>query len=255
MLFLFVLMLVGVDSTDSLVETIRGQRFAAIVGGVCFARAARRSASASPRSAPSSDSARPTPSGNVPGLANLLFSRYVFAFEVTSALLITAALGAMVLAHRERLDAQAHPGEPWPPSGCGTTPTPAARRPAAHARRLRPAQRGRHPGPAARRHRLGGLDLAGPGSARHRALGSGDGARRQGDRAAARPGTPPDRRIADPTTSSGMTRHARRRHDRRSPAHERPTTVPGAVRPARSPSARSACSSAATRSSCSCASS
>ena len=41
--------------------------------------------------------------GNVPALANLLFSRYVFAFEVTSALLITAAVGAMVLAHRERL--------------------------------------------------------------------------------------------------------------------------------------------------------
>ena len=35
-------------------------------------------------------------------LANLIFSRYVFAFEVTSALLITAAMGAMVLAHRER---------------------------------------------------------------------------------------------------------------------------------------------------------
>ena len=33
----------------------------------------------------------------------MLFTRYVFAFEVTSALLITAALGAMVLAHRERL--------------------------------------------------------------------------------------------------------------------------------------------------------
>ena len=33
----------------------------------------------------------------------MLFTKYVFAFEVTSALLITAALGAMVLAHRERL--------------------------------------------------------------------------------------------------------------------------------------------------------
>ena len=41
--------------------------------------------------------------GNVQGLAQLLFTKYVFAFEVTSALLITAAIGAMVLAHRERL--------------------------------------------------------------------------------------------------------------------------------------------------------
>src|SRR5439155_6849771 len=40
--------------------------------------------------------------GNVVAIAELLFSRYVFAFEATSALLITAGLGAMVLAHRER---------------------------------------------------------------------------------------------------------------------------------------------------------
>jgi NADH-quinone oxidoreductase subunit J len=41
-------------------------------------------------------------SGNLPGLAQLIFTTYVFPFEVTGALLITAALGAMVLAHRER---------------------------------------------------------------------------------------------------------------------------------------------------------
>src|SRR5262249_43057188 len=41
-------------------------------------------------------------SANVQGIAALIFTRYVFPFEVTSALLITAALGAMVLAHRER---------------------------------------------------------------------------------------------------------------------------------------------------------
>src|SRR5260221_4602810 len=39
---------------------------------------------------------------NISGLARLIFTTYVFPFEVTSALLITAALGAMVLAHRER---------------------------------------------------------------------------------------------------------------------------------------------------------
>jgi NADH-quinone oxidoreductase subunit J len=41
--------------------------------------------------------------GNITGMANLIFGTYVWIFEVTSALLITAALGAMVLAHRERL--------------------------------------------------------------------------------------------------------------------------------------------------------
>jgi NADH-quinone oxidoreductase subunit J len=39
---------------------------------------------------------------NLRGIATLIFTRYVFPFEVTAALLITAALGAMVLAHRER---------------------------------------------------------------------------------------------------------------------------------------------------------
>src|SRR5450756_1319432 len=41
--------------------------------------------------------------GNVTGVANLIFGKYVWVFEVTSALLIVAALGAMVMAHRERL--------------------------------------------------------------------------------------------------------------------------------------------------------
>jgi NADH-quinone oxidoreductase subunit J len=42
--------------------------------------------------------------GNPYGLAELLFGPYVLAFELTSALLITAALGAMVLAHHEKLN-------------------------------------------------------------------------------------------------------------------------------------------------------
>ena len=49
------------------------------------------------------DAANAADGGNVQGIARLIFGRYVLAFEVTSALLITAALGAMVLAHRERI--------------------------------------------------------------------------------------------------------------------------------------------------------
>jgi NADH-quinone oxidoreductase subunit J len=102
MLFLFVLMLVGVDSSDSLVETIKGQRWAglllslalgvllvAAVGSVTFGRAAGL--------------AEANADGNVMGVAGKIFSQYVWSFEVTSALLITAAMGAMVLAHRERV--------------------------------------------------------------------------------------------------------------------------------------------------------
>ncbi|MFC3760336.1 NADH-quinone oxidoreductase subunit J [Tenggerimyces flavus] len=102
MLFLFVLMLVGVDSSDSLVETIRGQRWLAITGAVLFGILLLVGISQITLLVPTGlDAAQPN--GNVPALAQLLFSKYVFAFEVTSALLITAAVGAMVLAHRERL--------------------------------------------------------------------------------------------------------------------------------------------------------
>jgi NADH-quinone oxidoreductase subunit J len=102
MLFLFVVMLIGVSSSDSLVETIRGQRLWAGLGGIAFVvllivgigHAAIGSAHV-PTAANSA--------GNLTGIATLIFTTYVFPFEVTSALLITAALGAMVLAHRERL--------------------------------------------------------------------------------------------------------------------------------------------------------
>jgi len=101
MLFLFVVMIVGVSSADSLVETIRGQRVAAIlvaIGMLVLLSLIIGNAVLGP-SAPSSASYS---GGNLLGLATLIFTTYVFPFEVTSALLITAALGAMVLAHRER---------------------------------------------------------------------------------------------------------------------------------------------------------
>ncbi|GAA5075147.1 NADH-quinone oxidoreductase subunit J [Thermocatellispora tengchongensis] len=103
MLFLFVLMMVGVDSSDSLVETIRGQRFWAMIAGIGFAvllaLAVGQAAIGDPAGV---TGANQRAGGNVPALAELIFTRHVFAFEVASALLITAALGAMVLAHRER---------------------------------------------------------------------------------------------------------------------------------------------------------
>ena len=100
MLFLFVLMLVGVDSSDSLVETLRGQRVAAVLAAVGFA--GLLFFGLGDVVVTNVGLKQANQAGNVPGLADLIFSRYVFAFEVTSALLITAAMGAMVLAHRER---------------------------------------------------------------------------------------------------------------------------------------------------------
>ena len=104
MLFLFVLMLVGVDSSDSLVETLRGQRVAAFVVGLGFAGLLMSAIASAVSGGPDRGLGAANEEGNVIGIARLLFTRYVFAFEVTSALLITAALGAMVLAHKERTE-------------------------------------------------------------------------------------------------------------------------------------------------------
>jgi NADH-quinone oxidoreductase subunit J len=100
MLFLFVVMIVGVSSTDSLVETIRGQRLAAAVIGIAFAILLFVGIGHATFGT-TNGLKGPNAAGNVMGLAELIFTRYVFAFEITSALLITAALAAMVLAHRE----------------------------------------------------------------------------------------------------------------------------------------------------------
>ena len=102
MLFLFVVMLVGVDASDSLIETIRGQRILAVLVGVAFGITLVLGVAQVGVGA-ITGLTEANADGNVVGLANLLFTKYVLAFEVTSALLITAALGAMVLAHRERI--------------------------------------------------------------------------------------------------------------------------------------------------------
>ncbi len=147
MLFLFVVMLVGVTAADSLKETIKGQRWlAAAVRARLRHPADRRHRQRLPEGA-STASARPTPSGNVEGLAALIFTKYVFAFEITGALLITAAVGAMVLTHRERTERAKTQRELSEERVREQAPAAAAR-----PRCLRPAQRGGHRGPAARRH-------------------------------------------------------------------------------------------------------
>jgi NADH-quinone oxidoreductase subunit J len=107
MLFLFVLMLVGVDSSDSLVETLRGQRFWAVIAGLGFAALIVLAVGNAVFSTQTGLAAATAQGGYIRSIALLLFTKYVFAFEITSALLITAALGAMVLAHRERSENKA----------------------------------------------------------------------------------------------------------------------------------------------------
>jgi NADH-quinone oxidoreductase subunit J len=102
MLFLFVLMLVGRDSSDSLIETLRGQRMAAIVLGLGLAVLLGTALYRALGQTEAAGLAGPNADGNVVGISRLLFTKYVWGFEVTSALLITAAVGAMILAHVER---------------------------------------------------------------------------------------------------------------------------------------------------------
>ena len=107
MLFLFVLMLTGRDAGDSVVEPLRGQRVWAIlvgigvvgllVTGLLRAFQVNVSVGLEPVMA-----AR----GQIGTIAAAIFTDWLFPFELTSALLITAAVGAMVLAHVE-----ARPGE------------------------------------------------------------------------------------------------------------------------------------------------
>src|SRR5260370_14137112 len=100
MLFLFVLMLIGISSSDSIVETIKGQRLAAglvAIGLLILLILGIRP----PAIGPATLSKTAGGTDNLSGIATLIFTTYVFPFEVTGALLITAAVGAMVLAHRE----------------------------------------------------------------------------------------------------------------------------------------------------------
>ncbi|HVF18970.1 MAG TPA: NADH-quinone oxidoreductase subunit J [Mycobacteriales bacterium] len=100
-LFLFVLMLVGVDREESLVETIRGHRLAALLVSFGFAGVLIGGFGRTVLDQPDVGLAEANANGNVYGIAQLLFTDYVLAFELTSALLIVAAVGAMVLAHKE----------------------------------------------------------------------------------------------------------------------------------------------------------
>ena len=90
------------------------------------------------------------------GVAAKIFGQYVWSFEVTSALLITAAMGAMVLAHRERLGERRTQRQLSERRvRLGQHQSRACRRPV-----FRPAQRGGHPGAAARRDAQPAVRLA-----------------------------------------------------------------------------------------------
>ncbi|WP_029767279.1 NADH-quinone oxidoreductase subunit J [Haloglycomyces albus] len=105
MLFLFVLMLFGRGSRDSVMETLRGQRLAAVSlgiglsfllsGGIAHAVSGLV---VSPTGPPEVVTSAGNPS-NIAAIAHSLFGTYVFAFEIIAGLLTVAAMGALMFAH------------------------------------------------------------------------------------------------------------------------------------------------------------
>jgi len=104
MLFLFVLMMVGRESSDSVLEVLRGQRLMAALLGIGVAGVLAGALTRALTDVPPAPPMNPwTPDGGgAGGLARVIFQDYLFPFELTSALLITAAMGAMVLAFTDR---------------------------------------------------------------------------------------------------------------------------------------------------------
>jgi len=91
-------MLVGRDASDSLIEVLRGQRVAAVLLGLAFAVLVGFAlyVALNGKSAVGLEAANA--GGNVQAIANSLFTKWVFAFEVTSILILVAMVGAVVLA-------------------------------------------------------------------------------------------------------------------------------------------------------------
>ena len=130
-LFLFVLMLIGVDAQESLRETLRGQRVAAVVVGLGLAGLLVAAVGRAVLDAGAVGLEDANTGGNVLAIARRLFGEagrgqdsYYLAFELTSALLITAAIGAMVLTHTQRPKKRSSQREQSIARFAGTHPTP-----------------------------------------------------------------------------------------------------------------------------------
>jgi NADH-quinone oxidoreductase subunit J len=107
-LFLFVIMLLGVDHPDTLRDPLRGQRVAAIIIGVVLLAEvlfltghqwATGAHALAPQSIRGGD---PGLGNNVERIARALFTDFLWPFEITAALLVLAVIGSVVLARRSR---------------------------------------------------------------------------------------------------------------------------------------------------------
>jgi NADH-quinone oxidoreductase subunit J len=101
-LFLFVIMLLNVQEERQIMARLGLRVGAAVIGSLFLLAAIRilvRSHAAGGGSGMSG--AAPVGFGSTERLAEVLFTRYLFAFEATSVLLLVAIIGAVVLAKRK----------------------------------------------------------------------------------------------------------------------------------------------------------
>lgn len=107
-LFLFVIMLLGVDRAENLaVEPITAQRpLAFVVGGglagIVIAAIVSGQDALSRRGEGLDPTSVGSPDSNVKQLARAIFSDHVFAFELTSVLLLVAVIGTVLMSRRQR---------------------------------------------------------------------------------------------------------------------------------------------------------
>ena len=102
-LFLFVIMLLGVDSRESVVERLKAQRSIAVllaIGLIAELFSAIRLGVGLSTTAKAGFDVTVNKGSNIRALADVLFNGYFFPFEATSILLIVAAVAAMVIAGR-----------------------------------------------------------------------------------------------------------------------------------------------------------
>lgn len=100
-LFVFVVMLLGVDREEALIEPLRMQRPLAIgLGLILVTEIAYLLLSRGFEVSAPARSASRAGEGNVEAVARVLFTDWAFPFEATSVLLVVAIVGALALAKR-----------------------------------------------------------------------------------------------------------------------------------------------------------
>lgn len=100
-LFIFVVMLLGVDKKEALVERLAFQRTLAVGLGLLLVAQIAYLAVRGALEVASEPVVKALPGeGNVEAVARVLFTNWALPFEATSILLVVAVVGAMVLAKR-----------------------------------------------------------------------------------------------------------------------------------------------------------